>query len=118
MHLAIVGSREFDDYEVFKECVDKYIKSHDKPKLIISGGARGVDTMAEKYAQENNIKTKIYYPNWTLGRKAGILRNSEIIAAATHVIAFPTDSSVGTYDSIMKAKIKGIPCKIIKIKFI
>lgn len=48
-----------------------------------------------------NIKIKIFYPDWNLyGKKAGPL----IVLECTHMIAFPSKNSIGTFDSINKAK--------------
>lgn len=106
MKLAIVGGRDYTDYTNFKQIVDDYCKElNQKPEFIISGGAKGVDSMVETYARENSIQTIIFKPDWNIhGRKAGILRNTDIIEAATHVLALPTSKSIGTHDSINKAK--------------
>lgn len=105
MNLAIVGYRYFNDYNKFKTIVDNYIKENGVPEYIVSGGAMGVDTMAEKYAKEKNIKVKVFKPDWQkFGKAAGILRNTDIVANSTHVLALPSLKSVGTYDTINKAK--------------
>ena len=102
--LAIIGGRDYVDYENFKKIVINHVGELGRVGVIISGGAIGVDTMAERFALENDIPTKIFKPNWTLhGRKAGILRNTDIINESTHVLALPTVNSVGTHDSIKKA---------------
>src|SRR3989304_258994 len=100
MNLAIVGYRFFSDYDKFKEIVDQYVIENGWPNTIVSGGAAGVDTMAEKYAQENNIPTNIYKPDWkTLGKKAGIIRNTDIANNSTHILALPSKKSIGTIDT-------------------
>lgn len=62
MNVAIVGGRDFDDYEQFKSCING---EKIKFKCIISGGARGVDSMAERYAKEICVPVNIYWPDWT-----------------------------------------------------
>ena len=105
MYLAIVGGRDFNDYDSFKKIVEEYFETIGIPIHIISGGAKGVDTMAETYALEKKIPTVIFHPEWHIyGKKAGILRNTDIINASTHVLALPTANSKGTYDSISKAR--------------
>ena len=117
MKLAIVGGRDYADYENFKKIITDYcIELGQQPTYIISGGAKGVDTMAETYAKENNIPTIIFKPDWNKhGKKAGILRNTDIIEAATHVLALPTSKSIGTYDSIKKAQNLNKILKVIKV---
>jgi len=89
--LAIVGSRDYCDYDNFKIHVDQYITSIGIIlEEIVSGGAKGADSLAERYAKEHGIKMVIYEPDWeSYGKKAGIMRNTDIINHATHVIAFP-----------------------------
>ncbi|ARF12205.1 protein of unknown function DUF2493 [Klosneuvirus KNV1] len=116
VHLGIVGYRGFTDYEKFSQLVDEYIEEIGSPEFIISGGAKGTDTMAEKYAQDHNIQTKIFKPDWEKhGKGAGIMRNTDIIQNSTHVIAFLSQKSIGTIDSINKAKKFNKLLKIIDI---
>ena len=111
--LAIVGSRSWNNYEKFKELVDAWQRDHGVPVLIISGGPSGVDSMARRYAKTNKIPLEEHYANWKkYGRKAGPMRNTKIISSCTHVLAFPGPRSVGTWDSINKAKELG---KILKV---
>ncbi len=60
MKLAIVGSRSFNNYNLLKDTINKY----DNIKLIINNSAIGTDKLAEQYAKEYNIETKIYLPDW------------------------------------------------------
>lgn len=115
--LAIVGCRSYSDYETFKIIINNYIDEIGaKPDTIISGGAKGIDSMAEKYAKENNIPVNIFHADWDkYGKIAGILRNTDIIKSSTHVIALPSKKSVGTYDSINKAKKANKILKIVNI---
>ena len=100
MKLAIIGSRGFTDYDLMKSNVD--LTTVD---LIISGGAKGADSLAEKLANENQIPIKLFIPNWkTYGYQAGFIRNAYIIEEADKVIAFWDGKSKGTLDSINKAK--------------
>ena len=115
MNLAIVGSRELTDYSWFKSHVEAFISEHGKPDLIVSGGARGADTLARNYAQEHQIPIQEFLPNWKLGRHAGILRNTDIVQASTHVLAFPSKQGRGTQDSMKKATEAN---KILKVIYI
>lgn len=115
-YLGIVGYRGFTNYEKFSQLVDEYIEEIGTPEFIISGGAKGTDTMAEKYAQLHNIPTKIFKPDWDKhGKAAGIMRNTDIIQNSTHVIAFLSPKSIGTVDSINKAKKLNKVLKIIDV---
>ncbi len=92
MILAIVGWRYFDDYNLFKAFVNNWTGQYGKPDLIISGGCKGADKMAERYAKANGIDMRIYPPKanpfLSLGARF-LLRDKEIAEACTHMIAFP-----------------------------
>ena len=75
MKLAVIGSRDFTNYQELKDALDK-VATHVKIDLIISGRARGTDMLAERYAAEKEIPTLIFPPDWGKhGRSAGIIRN-------------------------------------------
>lgn len=121
MKLAIVGSRNFTNYELFKEKVQEFLlkwKESDQELdidslKVVSGGAKGTDSLAEQWAKEKQCEKKIFYPDWKRwGRGAGPKRNTQIVEECTHMIAFPSKSGSGTQDSIKKATAKNIPVLI------
>ena len=124
MKIAIVGSRNYTDYEKFLTVIKRVFKLSDKVKdniTIISGGATGVDKMAERFARENNYKCIIHYPDWQkYGKAAGPKRNTKIVDELNRdtdfVIAFVAKKSVGTLDTIEKARNKKIQRYIYYIK--
>lgn len=105
LNLAIVGSRSMVDYNFFSLMLMELIPSAKRANLIISGGAKGADSCGYKFARENNLKIKIFTPDWNLyGKKAGMMRNTDIISNSNMVIVFWDGKSAGTKDSIEKAK--------------
>ena len=103
MKVAVIGSRSFNDYKRLKDTLSKIDVS-----LLVSGGANGADKLGEQYANENNIPTKIFLPDWEKhGKAAGFLRNTDIINEAELVVAFWDQQSNGTRDSIQKAEKQG-----------
>ena len=120
MKLGIVGSRNFHDYELFIKILNEVL-IHWNLNLyhfdeIVSGGANGADTLAEKLSKDYNIKITIFAADWNKhGRIAGILRNTDIVNHSDYMIAFPAKDSVGTFDSIRKAQQKRIPLMIVNI---
>lgn len=110
MKLAIIGSRTFNDYGVLKKECDNLIIEE-----IISGGAKGADSLGEKYAIENNIKFTIFKPDWKkYGKRAGFLRNIDIINSSDSVLAFWDGNSKGTQHSINLAHKHNKPVTIIR----
>lgn len=105
VRLAVVGSRTFSDYEFMKSILQWYTI-----KEIISGGASGADSLAERYADENGIPKKVFLPDWKrLGKGAGFARNEKIVAAADEVVAFWDGSSHGTRHTIEIAEKQSKP---------
>lgn len=111
MKLAIVGSRSFggctNDYEILRSKIFNLFKLKDI-HLIISGGARGADTLAEKFAKEFGIPKRIHFAGWEVyGRSAGYVRNARIVQDADKVVAFWDGKSRGTANTIKLAKDAG-----------
>ena len=110
--LAIVGSRTFNNYSLLCEKVKEHFPIID---TIVSGGAKGADSLAERYAKENKIPIKVYRAQWELyGKRAGPKRNLQIVAEATHVIAFHDGFSSGTLHTIRTTEAANKPLTIIK----
>lgn len=100
MRLAIVGSRSLTVN------IEDYIPK-DNIELIISGGAKGIDTLAEKYADENNIPKLIILPNYKkYGKNAPLIRNREIVDSADKILAIWDGYSSGTKHTIDYATFK------------
>ncbi|MFW5847609.1 MAG: DUF2493 domain-containing protein [bacterium] len=96
--IAVVGSRTFNNYNFLCEILNKY---KENIFLIVSGGAKGADSLGEKWANENNIKTLIIRPDWEKhGRAAGFIRNKDIVDESDIVIAFWNQTSKGTKNTI------------------
>lgn len=105
MKLAVVGSRNFNDYGMMVYYVDMFNFQWKEITEIISGGAKGADSLAEKYASERNIPIKVFKPEWDkYGKSAGFKRNIKIIDECDALIAFWDGKSKGTKHSIDLAK--------------
>ena len=109
--IAVVGFRNFTDYELLKKTLDD---SYDKPWILISGGAKGADTLAEQYADEKGYEKIIHLPDKKkYGRGAFHRRNQLIVEDADEMIAFLLNESKGSKHSLELARKKGIPVTII-----
>jgi len=107
MILGIVGSRGFTDYALLCRVVGQ-VKGN--VSIIVSGGAKGADTLAEKYARERGIELIVYPPNWALyGKSAGFRRNQTIVAHSDAIVAFWDGASRGTAHTIECARLAGVP---------
>jgi hypothetical protein len=112
MKLAIIGSRDFNDYKLLEQTLEPY-KS--KLTLVVSGGAKGADRFGDHWAQVNNIKALIFLPDWDkFGKRAGFIRNEDIIKNCDACIAFWNGESKGTAHSISLCEKYNKPYKIVK----
>lgn len=99
MRVAIVGSRSFSDYDEFLRLLGR-LDWHDFEE-IVSGGASGSDSLAERFADHWKIPFKKLKPDWKKnGRSAGFQRNATIISSVDMVIAFWDGKSKGTANDI------------------
>lgn len=115
---GIVGSRHYTNYDAFCTHLDTVMKTHGIPDKVVSGGAKGADAMAIRWAISHGMAWQEHkpdlkkYPNFATAAKA---RNTLIVNDADLVVAFVADDSKGTYDSINKSRAKKIPCVVIDI---
>ena len=90
MKVAIIGSRT-----IFIENIKDYIPQGTTE--IVSGGAKGVDSCAKLFAEENNLKYTEFLPEYKkYGRAAPIKRNYKIVEYADIIIALWDGISKGT----------------------
>lgn len=98
--IAIVGSRNYPN----RKEVQDYVKALPRGTIVVSGGAKGVDTWAEEMAVATGLEVEIYKPEWSkYGRSAGFRRNATIVLNADKVVAFTTGSK-GTANTIATAR--------------
>lgn len=120
MRIGVVGSRSITEYEVvanaiinspwFNQPYDPNAWNEDSYSFV-SGGADGVDTSAEQFAERHGFGIDVKEPDWNdwSGEHPAKARNTDIVEAANVVIAVWDGSSNGTRDSIDKALDRGVP---------
>ena len=110
MKVAIIGSREITQYD-FQTILRNIPKIVD---TIISGGAVGVDALAEEFALEQGLNFVKILPDYEeYGKKAPIMRNLEIVRQADYVLAIWDYKSRGTAHSIACCIRLGVPVRIL-----
>jgi hypothetical protein len=115
MKLAVIGSRNFNNKQCLFDCLNQFNTQFPITE-IISGGAKGADSLGFDWAISNNIPTKIFKPDWAkYGKGAGFIRNKDIINNSEYVIAFWDGNSKGTKNSIELAKKLNKELKIIYV---
>ena len=114
--VIIAGSRGFSNYKLLKETCDKYLREKKKTHnvVVISGHARGADSLGEKYASDEDLDLEIYPADWKkYGKSAGFMRNEQMADIADAVIAFWNGESHGTKHMIDTAEEKGLNVKVV-----
>ncbi len=97
MKLAVIGSRSFSD----KQLLFSILSGINNIELIISGGAKGADQMAEEFAKQHNIDTLIFKPDYNqFGRGAPLIRNKHIVNSSELIVAFWDGKSRGTKNAL------------------
>ena len=98
--VAVIGSRRFPNPEV----IVAYVSNLPADTILVSGGAEGTDTIAEQAARARSLSVEIYAADWErLGRKAGPIRNQQIVEASDLVVAFWDGGELGTLNTVMRA---------------
>jgi hypothetical protein len=107
--VAVVGSRDYPDWRQVRE----YVESLPAGTVVVSGGARGVDAIAEKAARLAGLAVDVYPADWqTYGMAAGMIRNRQIVKNCHRVVAFWDGKSKGTKNTIDLAVAMGKPVTV------
>ena len=109
MKVAVIDSRN-----LYIDHLEKYLP--EDATEIVSGGAKGIDTCARKYAIEHHIKLTEFLPEYyKYGKGAPLKRNLQIIEYTDVVIAFWDGQSKGTKYVMENCKKRNIPIQVYKI---
>lgn len=109
MKLLIAGSRSITDIDL-----SKYIPPD--TCLIISGGAKGIDMLAEQYADKHKISKLLLRPRYNLYKRgAPLRRNEEMVRICDCALIFWDGKSKGTKHTIDYAKKLNKEIKVITV---
>ena len=109
MKLLIVGSRNITNFDL-----SPYISSD--IDTVISGGANGIDRLAEQYADSHRLSKYILRPRYDLyGRAAPLKRNEEMVDMADTVLIIWDGRSKGTQYTLKYANKINKPIALVQI---
>ena len=109
MKLAIIGSRD-----LMIENLEDYLPDH--VTEIVSGGARGVDRCASKYAKRCQMPLTEFLPDYKrYGRSAPLVRNRQIAEYADEALVFWNGVSKGTRHTVQLFESMGKKVSLILI---
>lgn len=108
MRVLVCGGRAYEEREHLFVTLDRLHRARGIT-LVIAGGARGADTLAEEWAKDRSVPHQIFHAEWdTLGRPAGPIRNQRMLDEGKPdlVVAFP--GGKGTADMVRRAYEAGV----------
>ena len=112
MKIAVVGSRDFTRLDAVRQ----FVWEQERTTVIVSGGARGVDSAAVEHAKHLGMPYEVHLPDWHRhGRRAGAVRNQAIVDAAHEVVAFWDGKSAGTKITMDIARAAGKRLRIFSL---
>ena len=105
-YIGIIGSRRRNTHHDYWLTEKKILSVYKLGDILVSGGCeKGGDKFAEAIAKERGFPILIYYPDWSVGKFAGLLRNTLIADNSSILIAcVAKDRTGGTEDTIRKFK--------------
>jgi len=114
MRVIIAGGREFTDRALMSRKLAHIFKDK-TPDVVLTGKARGADTLGEQWARRNGVEVEEYYADWDgLGKRAGYVRNEAMAVSATHLVAFYDGQSKGTGHMITLGRKHGLEVRIVR----
>lgn len=112
MRVGIVGSRNCKNFDLSE--MEKYLPGDCAE--IVSGGAQGADSYAERLAELKNIKLTRFEPDYQkYGKRAPLKRNEIIVKNCDMLLAFWDGSSRGTAHAINICIKENVPVRVIRI---
>ena len=98
MKTIIAGSRDFNNYDMLKECINQSLFEITE---VVCGGAKGVDDLGLKWAMDNNKNLKIFMADWKVyGKSAGPIRNKQMADYCDQAIIICNNKSSGAMNMI------------------
>lgn len=109
--VGVVGSRGFP-YKAM--VVDYMVWDFRDSDICVSGGCKvGVDAWVKELCRRELYAYEEIPADWDKhGKKAGFLRNTELVDDINRLVAFWDGKSRGTRDTIIKALERGLPVEI------
>jgi len=107
-NVIVAGGRDFNDPKLhFKSILDSWF--HGNFNHVVSGMARGADSMAVEYATKKGLVLDKFPADWdTHGNSAGYRRNEEMAKHSHVLLAFWDGESKGTKHMIDIALREGL----------
>lgn len=114
--VMVTGSRDWSDIDLINNKLREIYIELGSPEnvLLLSGGCRGADSLAESIWELNGLPVQRFPADWDkYGKAAGPIRNRQMVDESPDVvIAFPLGDSVGTRGAIRMAQSAGLDVRV------
>lgn len=107
LKVLVCGGRKFDDAMTLGSWLGGIHKKAGI-SLLIQGGAPGADYMAARFAEWAGIPVSTFKADWSLGKRAGPMRNAKMLREAKPDLVVAFEGGAGTADMVEKAKAAGV----------
>lgn len=109
MKLIIAGSRYLTE-PFYIDMIGAAIAEHGwKPSRVLSGRAKGIDTLGEIWARENDIPVDPFPADWSVhGKAAGPIRNRQMAENAEALLLIRRKDSRGSLSMLNEARRLGL----------
>ena len=109
MKLLIAGSRSITNFDLSPYVLHEV-------DTVICGGAKGIDALAEQYADLHRLSKYVIRPQYDIyGRAAPIKRNEQMVDMADAVLIVWDGFSTGTKHTLQYAKKTNKPLTVVQI---
>jgi len=114
LRVIICGSRELSDIRYIIRCMNylrQFVSFGKENITIITGGAKGVDTIANALAMKYGYNTEVYEADWEKDKKsAGVIRNQKMLDTGINIVLalFDATRTSGTGDMADRARAAGV----------
>lgn len=117
--VVVAGGRLFNNQEMLDRNMDRILsrKSLTHKIVIVSGKAKGADSLGEVYAKKRGYDVVEVPADWDkFGKRAGYLRNESMASNSDATVAFWDGKSKGTKHMIDLTKEYGNLLKVVSYK--
>jgi hypothetical protein len=110
----IAGTRTLSDALIVESAINLFYQSGLEITEVVSGGASGVDSLGEQWAERNGVRVRRFPADWNKhGRAAGPIRNKQMAEYAEALLLIWDGKSRGSASMKREAEAAGLAiCEI------
>lgn len=113
IRIIVAGSRTLTNHRLVEDFLLNFAMNIGvklSEVVIVSGGAKGVDSLGEAIARRHGIELKIFNANWNkYGKSAGPIRNKDMAEYSTHLLLIWDGKSKGSANMKKQAERFNLP---------